>query len=49
MPCIPDMTPTPLAAAVVPRTGKINKNDLRVFKRGENVLQNGSSTLQKSC
>jgi len=28
-----DMTPTPLAAAVAPRTGKIIKNGLRVFER----------------
>jgi len=33
-----DMTPTSLAA---PHTGKIIKNCRRVFKRGENLLQNG--------
>jgi len=32
------MTPTPLAVAF--RTGKIIKNWLRVFERGENLLQN---------
>jgi len=36
-----DMTPTSLAVAVVPRTGKIIKNSLRVFESGENLLQNG--------
>jgi len=35
------MTPTSFAAHVAPRTGKINKNGPRVFKRGENLLQNG--------
>jgi len=25
----------------VPRTGKIIKNDLRIFERGEQLLQNG--------
>jgi len=34
------MTPTSLAAAVIPRTGKIIKNGC-VFERGENLLQNG--------
>jgi len=34
---IPDMTPTSLAAAVAPRTGKIIKNSLRVFER-ENIF-----------
>jgi len=34
------MTPTSLAAAVAPRTGKINKNRLS-FLKGENLLQNG--------
>jgi len=32
MSCMPDMTPTSLAATVAPRTGKIIKNGLRVFK-----------------
>jgi len=32
------MTPTSLAAAVSPRTGKTIKNGLRVFKSGENLL-----------
>jgi len=41
MSCMPDMTPTSLAAAVVPRTCKIIQNGLRVFERGENLLQNG--------
>jgi len=36
-----DMTPTSLAAAVVLRKGQIIKNVLGVFKRGENLLQNG--------
>jgi len=35
------MTPTSLATAVVPCTGKIIKNSLRVFDRRENLLQNG--------
>jgi len=39
MSCMPDMTP--LAAAVVPRKGKIIKNDFSVFERGENFIQNG--------
>jgi len=30
-----------LVTAVALRTGKIIKNDLGVFERGENVLQNG--------
>jgi len=34
-------TPTPFAAPVAPRTGKIIKNGLRVFERGENLLLNG--------
>jgi len=34
------MTPTSLAAVVKPRTGKIIKNGLRAFERGENLLQN---------
>jgi len=38
MSCMPDMTPTSLAATVAPRTGKIIKNGLRVFERGENSL-----------
>jgi len=35
------MMPTSLVAAVAPRTGKIIKNGLRVFERGENLLQIG--------
>jgi len=35
------MTPTSFAAAVAPRTGKMNKNRLSFFERGENLLQNG--------
>jgi len=35
MSCMPDMTPTSLAAAVAPRTGKIIKNRLSFFERGE--------------
>jgi len=38
MSCMPDMTPTSLAAAFAPRTGKVIKNGLRVFERGENLL-----------
>jgi len=38
---MPDMTPTSLEAAVAPCTGKIIKNDLRVFEWEENLLQNG--------
>jgi len=38
--CMPNMTPTSLAAAVSPCTAKIIKNGLR-FERGENLLQNG--------
>jgi len=34
-----NMKPTSLIAAVTPRTGKIIKNGLHVFERGE--LQNG--------
>jgi len=34
-------TPTSLAAAVAPCTGKIITNGLHVFERGENLLQNG--------
>jgi len=30
---------------VVPRTGKIIKNGLNLFERGENLLQNGYYTL----
>jgi len=36
---MPDMTPTSLAAAVEPRTGKIIKNGLRLFERAENLLK----------
>jgi len=36
------MTPSSLSAAVAPLTGKIIKNDLRVFERGENLLQNAT-------
>jgi len=38
---MPDMTPTSLVADVVLITGKIIKNGLGVFERGENLLQNG--------
>jgi len=34
---MPDMTPTSLAVAVAPHTGKIIKN---CIERGENLLQN---------
>jgi len=33
------------SAVVAPRTGKIVKNDLRVFERGENLLHNGTLCL----
>jgi len=33
------LTPTLLAAGVVPRISKIIKNNLHVFERGENSLQ----------
>jgi len=35
------MKVTLLVAAVTPCTGKIIKNGLHVFERGENLLQNG--------
>jgi len=38
---MPDITPTSLVVAVAPRTVKIIKNGLRVFERGEHLLQNG--------
>jgi len=38
---MPEMTPTSLAVAVAPRTGIIIKNDLHVFERGQDLLQNG--------
>jgi len=34
---MPDMTPTSLAAAAAPRTGKIVKSGFRVFERREMV------------
>jgi len=39
------MTPTSFTA---PRTSKIIKNGVRVFERGENLLQNGIYTLYLS-
>jgi len=39
------MRVTSLTAVVAPRTGKIVKNGLRVFERGENLLQNQSSEI----
>jgi len=39
MSCMPDMMPTSLVAAVAPHSGKIIKNDLNVFEKGENFLQ----------
>jgi len=39
------MTPTSLAAPVAPHAGKIIKNSLRVFERGENLLENVYYTL----
>jgi len=41
------MTVTSLVAVVAPRTGKIIKNDLRLFERGENLIQNGISFCVK--
>jgi len=38
-------TPWSLATAIAPRTGKIIKNDLGVFERGEHLLQNDNHTL----
>jgi len=37
-----------LVVVVAPRTGKIIKNDLSVFEKGENLLQNGNYTLYLS-
>jgi len=34
---MPDMTPTPLAAVVAPRTDKIVKNGLAVFLKEEKI------------
>jgi len=34
-----------LVAVVAPQTCKIIRNGLSVFKRGENLLQNGNITL----
>jgi len=39
MSCMPDMTPTSLVVAVVPRTCKIIKNGC-VLESGEDLLQN---------
>jgi len=39
-----DITLTSLVAAVTPRTGKIDKNGLSVFERGENLLQKAWAT-----
>jgi len=36
-----DLTPTLPVAASAPRTGKIIKNDLNVFEKEGNLLQNG--------
>jgi len=38
---MPSMTPTLPVADVAPRVGKIIKNYLIVFERGEDLLQNG--------
>jgi len=35
------MTSTSLVAAEAPRTGKIIKNVLSIFERGENLLRKG--------
>jgi len=45
---MPDMTPTSLAAAVASRTGKIIKNGLHVFDRGENFLHFAFNSSQSS-
>jgi len=39
------MTATSLKTAVAHRTGKIIKNSLTVFERGENLRQNGTIGL----
>jgi len=39
---IPMFSNMQFAAPVAPRTGKINKNDLRVFERRKHLLQNGT-------
>jgi len=36
---MPDMTATSLVAAVAPRSGKVIKNGVGIFERGENLLQ----------
>jgi len=37
--------PMSLVETVAPRTGKFIKNDLTVYERGENLLQNGIHVL----
>jgi len=39
--CILHMTVKSLVAVVATRRGKIIKNGLHIFERGENLLQNG--------
>jgi len=41
---MPDMTPTPFAAAIAPRTAKIIKNDLCVLKE-EKICYKWYTTL----
>jgi len=36
---MPDMTATSLVVAVAPRSGKVIKNGVGIFERGENLLQ----------
>jgi len=49
---MPDMTPTPFAAAIAPRTAKIIKNDLCVLKEEKICYKMVYYTLhlfKKSC
>jgi len=41
---MPDMAPTSLATAAVPRIGKSLKIASHVFERGENLLENSIHT-----
>jgi len=45
---MPDMTLTSLAAAVAPHTGRIIKNGLYVFERGENLFSQSSEIALES-
>jgi len=46
---MPDMMLTSFAVALAPRSGKIIKNGLHVFERGENLLQNGTLHFALHC